>query len=65
MQVKKDDGTYDDQTINTTVFDYFTKHRKIEVTYSAYIPCIDVGKPNKPCYLPMEVILLSCLSIYF
>ncbi|MFS7921905.1 putative post-transcriptional gene silencing PAZ-Argonaute family [Helianthus anomalus] len=62
LRVKKDNGTYDDQTINITVLDYFTKHRKIEVTYSAYLPCIDVGKPNKPIYLPLEV-LCSLVSL--
>ncbi|KVI02079.1 Argonaute/Dicer protein, PAZ [Cynara cardunculus var. scolymus] len=59
LRVKKDDGTYEDQTINITVLDYFTKHRNIELTYSAYIPCIDVGKPKKPSYLPVEVVSLS------
>ncbi|KAI7752602.1 hypothetical protein M8C21_021821, partial [Ambrosia artemisiifolia] len=62
LRVKKDNGTYDEQTINITVLDYFTKHRKIEVTYSAYLPCIDVGKPNKPTYLPLEV-LCSLVSL--
>ncbi|KAJ9551638.1 hypothetical protein OSB04_015683 [Centaurea solstitialis] len=62
LRVKKDDGTYEDQTTNITVFDYFTKHRNIELSYSAYIPCIDVGKPKKPTYLPMEV-LCSLVSL--
>lgn len=56
MRVKKENGTYDDQTVNITVLDYFTKHRKIEVSYSAYLPCIDVGKPKNPTYLPLEVV---------
>lgn len=64
MRVKKDDGTYDDQTVNTTVFDYFTKHRNVEVTYSAYIPCIDVGKPDKPIYFPVELCSLVSLQRY-
>ncbi|GKC47471.1 argonaute 16-like protein [Tanacetum coccineum] len=64
MRVKKDDGTYDDQTVNITVFDYFTKHRNIEVTYSAYIPCIDVGKPDKPIYFPVELCSLVSLQRY-
>ncbi|XP_071730034.1 protein argonaute 16-like [Rutidosis leptorrhynchoides] len=64
LRVKKDDGTYDDQTINVTVFGYFTKHRNIEVTYSAYIPCIDVGKPKKPTYLPVELCSLVSLQRY-
>lgn len=64
--MKKDDGTYDDdKTINITVLDYFTKHRKIEITYSAYIPCIDVGKPKKPNYLPLEVESLSFYFFYY
>ncbi|CAH1444767.1 unnamed protein product [Lactuca virosa] len=65
LRVKKDDGTYDDdKTINITVLDYFTKHRKIEITYSAYIPCIDVGKPKKPNYLPLELCSLVSLQRY-
>ncbi|KAD4179068.1 hypothetical protein E3N88_27659 [Mikania micrantha] len=64
LRVKKDNGTYDDQTINITVLDYFTKHLKIEITYSAYIPCIDVGKPKKPAYLPVELCSLISLQRY-
>ncbi|KAI3755624.1 hypothetical protein L1987_55428 [Smallanthus sonchifolius] len=64
LRVKKDDGTYDDQTINITVLDYFTKHLKIEVTYSAYTPCIDVGKPEKPTYFPLELCSLVSLQRY-
>ncbi|XP_024959437.1 protein argonaute 16 [Cynara cardunculus var. scolymus] len=64
LRVKKDDGTYEDQTINITVLDYFTKHRNIELTYSAYIPCIDVGKPKKPSYLPVELCSLVSLQRY-
>lgn len=64
MRMKKDNGTYDEQTINITVFDYFTKHRNIEVTYSAYLPCIDVGKPERPSYLPLELCSLVSLQRY-
>ncbi|KAL8195378.1 hypothetical protein R6Q57_025781 [Mikania cordata] len=64
LRVKKDNGSYDDQTINITVLDYFTKHLKIEITYSAYIPCIDVGKPKKPAYLPVELCSLISLQRY-
>ncbi|KAK9077377.1 hypothetical protein SSX86_005714 [Deinandra increscens subsp. villosa] len=64
LRVKKDNGTYDDQTINITVLDYFTKHLKIEITYSAYIPCIDVGKQKKPIYLPVELCSLVSLQRY-
>jgi len=27
----------------------------IELTSTAYLPCLDVGKPKRPIYLPLEV----------
>ncbi|KAL0307160.1 UNVERIFIED_CONTAM: protein argonaute 16 [Sesamum radiatum] len=46
----KDEG----ETLEITVYDYFVKHRNIELKYSAYMPCLDVGKPKRPNYLPLE-----------
>lgn len=43
------------ETVEVTVYEYFTKYRNIELSYSAYMPCLDVGKPNRPTYLPLEV----------
>lgn len=53
--MKNGEGAYDGETIEITVFEYFTKHRNIELTYSAFMPCLDVGKPKRPNYLPLEV----------
>lgn len=50
-----DDANNEDQTIEITVYEYFTKHRGIELSTSAYMPCVNVGKPKRPNYLPLEV----------
>lgn len=55
MKVKNSDGTNEGQTMQITVYEYFAKHCGIELQYSAYLPCLDVGKPKKPNYLPLEV----------
>lgn len=52
MKIK--DGEREGQTKEITVYDYF-KQTYTEPTYSAYLPCLDVGKPNRPNYLPLEV----------
>lgn len=44
------------QSVEITVFDYFVNHREIRLRYSADFPCINVGKPKRPSYLPLEVI---------
>jgi len=41
--------------IEVTVYDYFVNHRGIELRYSGDLPCINVGKPKRPTYLPLEV----------
>ena len=38
-----------------TVYDYFVKYRNIDLRYSAELPCINVGKPKRPTYIPIEV----------
>lgn len=56
MKVKNGGGSHDcGEVMEITVSEYFTKHRNIELTYSAFMPCLDVGKPKKPIYLPLEV----------
>ncbi|GFY85312.1 argonaute family protein [Actinidia rufa] len=57
LKVKNSDIEHDGgQPLEITVYEYFTKHRNIELTFSAYMPCIDVGKPKRPSYLPLEAI---------
>ena len=53
----------DEDSIEITVYDYFVKHRHIELRYSADLPCINVGKPKRPTYIPVEVELLFPLKL--
>lgn len=43
------------QTSEVTVYDYFVNHRNIDLRYSADLPCLNVGKPKRPTYFPIEV----------
>ena len=52
---KDANGDCDVNTTEITVYDYFVKHRNIELRYSGDLPCINVGKPKRPTYLPVEV----------
>lgn len=51
----------EEQTVEITVSEYFAKHHDIQLTYSMYMPCLDVGKPNRPNFLPLEVSKLISL----
>ncbi|XP_043688821.1 protein argonaute 16-like [Telopea speciosissima] len=65
LKVKNGDGANgEDQTMEVTVYDYFTQHRKMELTYSAYMPCLDVGKSKRHNYLPLELCSLVSLQRY-
>ncbi|XAR55319.1 hypothetical protein NMG60_11035360 [Bertholletia excelsa] len=65
LKVKNEDGVHDGgKTLEITVYEYFTKYRHIELTSSAYLPCIDVGKPKRPNYLPIELCALVSLQRY-
>lgn len=48
-------GDGDDGTQEMTVYDYFVNVRKIDLRYSAELPCINVGRPKRPTYFPIEV----------
>ncbi|KAK9924508.1 hypothetical protein M0R45_032874 [Rubus argutus] len=61
MKLKTGDGASEGETTDITVFEYFTKHCGIELTYSAYLPCLDGGKPKRPNYLPLELCVLVSL----
>ncbi|XP_061341623.1 protein argonaute 4-like [Gastrolobium bilobum] len=61
--LKKRDG--DDVTEEeVTVYDYFVNNRKMELRYSADLPCINVGKPKRPTYIPVELCSLLSLQRY-
>ena len=53
MKVRDPNGGEQEQEV--TVLDYFRQHYQMEFRYSADFPCIDVGKPNRPNYIPIEV----------
>ncbi|KAK9988747.1 hypothetical protein SO802_028986 [Lithocarpus litseifolius] len=55
MRVKNGDGANKGQTVSITVYDYFRQHYNIQLQWSAYMPCVDVGKPERPKYLPLEL----------
>lgn len=42
------------QMIEITVYDYFVNIRNIPLRYSGDLPCINVGKPTRPTYIPVE-----------
>lgn len=52
------------EAVEVTVYEYFTKYRNIELSYSAYMPCLDVGKLKRPIYLPLELCSLVSLQRY-
>ncbi|KAF8403535.1 hypothetical protein HHK36_011639 [Tetracentron sinense] len=58
------DGDGEVQTIEVTVYEYFVNYRHIELRYSADLPCINVGKPKRPTYFPLELCSLVSLQRY-
>ncbi|KAE9588939.1 putative post-transcriptional gene silencing PAZ-Argonaute family [Lupinus albus] len=64
MKLRNVDNSNGVQTVDITVFEYFAKHCDIQLTSSAYLPCLDVGKPNRPIYLPLELCSLVSLQRY-
>ncbi|GKV08262.1 hypothetical protein SLEP1_g19919 [Rubroshorea leprosula] len=52
------------ETIEVTVYEYFVNYRKIELRYSADLPCVNVGKPKRPTYIPLELCSLVSLQRY-
>ncbi|KAL5716047.1 Protein argonaute 16 [Ranunculus cassubicifolius] len=62
LKRRSEDGT--EETINITVYDYFANNRNIQLSNSAYMPCLDVGKPKRPNYLPLELCSLVSLQRY-
>ncbi|KAJ7964784.1 Argonaute family protein [Quillaja saponaria] len=64
MKVKNNDSANEGQTVDITVHEYFVKHCGIELEYSAFLPCLDVGKPKRPNYLPLELCSLVPLQRY-
>ncbi|KAL1348006.1 hypothetical protein HN51_024011 [Arachis hypogaea] len=57
-------GADGEDTTEVTVYDYFVKQRNIELRYSGDLPCINVGKPKRPTYFPLELCDLVSLQRY-
>ncbi|MBA0764027.1 hypothetical protein Gotri_013403 [Gossypium trilobum] len=60
--MKNDNG--EAENLEITVYDYFVNHRNIQLRYSADLPCINVGKPKRPTYIPLELCSLVSLQRY-
>ncbi|XP_057953427.1 protein argonaute 4-like [Malania oleifera] len=54
----------DDEALEVTVYEYFVNYRHIELRYSADLPCINVGKPKRPTFIPLELCSLVSLQRY-
>ncbi|KAI3894698.1 hypothetical protein MKX03_031628 [Papaver bracteatum] len=64
FSMKSKGADADGGTVELTVYDYFVNHRHTELEYSADYPCINVGKPKRPTYIPVELCSLVSLQRY-
>ncbi|MCD7472923.1 Protein argonaute-4 [Datura stramonium] len=64
LKQRSKDGDGEVQTSEVTVYDYFVNHRNIDLRYSADLPCLNVGKPKRPTYFPIELCTLISLQRY-
>ncbi|GKB96912.1 argonaute 4A-like protein [Tanacetum coccineum] len=62
--MKQKNGKNPGETIEITVFDYYLKHRDTELKESRNLSCLDVGKPKRPVYIPLEFCELISLQRY-
>ncbi|KAG6526938.1 hypothetical protein ZIOFF_009025 [Zingiber officinale] len=58
------DGNGNSDAVEVTVYDYFVRHRRMQLSYSADFPCLNVGKPKRPTYVPLELCSLVSLQRY-
>ncbi|XP_030520851.1 protein argonaute 4-like [Rhodamnia argentea] len=63
-QKSRRDADGEAETIEVTVYDYFVNHRHIQLRFSGDFPCINVGKPKRPTYIPLELCELVSLQRY-
>nr|XP_009590319.1 protein argonaute 4A-like [Nicotiana tomentosiformis]XP_009590321.1 protein argonaute 4A-like [Nicotiana tomentosiformis]XP_009590322.1 protein argonaute 4A-like [Nicotiana tomentosiformis]XP_009590324.1 protein argonaute 4A-like [Nicotiana tomentosiformis]XP_033509668.1 protein argonaute 4A-like [Nicotiana tomentosiformis]XP_033509669.1 protein argonaute 4A-like [Nicotiana tomentosiformis]XP_033509670.1 protein argonaute 4A-like [Nicotiana tomentosiformis] len=54
----------EEKEVELTVYEYFTHHRHIPLNYSGDFPCINVGKPKHPTFIPLELCHLVSLQRY-
>ncbi|KAJ0959822.1 hypothetical protein J5N97_000473 [Dioscorea zingiberensis] len=60
----KSKGGQDGDGEEITVYEYFAQHKHMQLRDSADFPCINVGKPKKPSYFPLELCNLVSLQRY-
>ncbi|KAL2511725.1 Protein argonaute 4 [Abeliophyllum distichum] len=58
------DGDGKTETKLISVFDYFLRHYELDLKGSKEFPCINVGKPERPIYIPIELCSLVSLQRY-
>lgn len=63
FSLKDKEGDGKDLSMEVTVFKYF-EEKHIELTWSSYLPCLVVGRPKRPIYLPIELCNLISLQRY-
>ncbi|CAH2070229.1 unnamed protein product [Thlaspi arvense] len=61
---KKQKKGNEEVEVEITVFDYYKKKHDITLHDSGDLRCINVGKPNRPTYIPMEHCHLVSLQRY-
>ncbi|CAI9779156.1 unnamed protein product [Fraxinus pennsylvanica] len=59
LEQKNKDDAGEFQTTEVTIYDYSVNSRNIDLPYSADLPCINVGKPKRPTYFPIELCLVE------
>ncbi|XP_059318141.1 protein argonaute 4-like [Lycium ferocissimum] len=64
FMLKQKSGTGEVQEVELSVYEYFTNHRHIPLQYSGDFPCINVGKPKHPAFIPLELCSLVSLQHY-
>ncbi|XP_076937309.1 protein argonaute 4A-like [Bidens hawaiensis] len=52
------------EPVEITVSDYYAEYRNHQLTVSHDYPCLDVGKPKRPVYIPLELCELISLQRY-
>ncbi|KAF0911750.1 hypothetical protein E2562_011746 [Oryza meyeriana var. granulata] len=60
--MKVRNGSSEGQTVEITVQEYF-KSKQVDLTMP-YLPCLDVGKPKRPNYVPIELCNMVSLQRY-
>ncbi|XP_004298218.1 PREDICTED: protein argonaute 4A-like [Fragaria vesca subsp. vesca] len=56
-------GDYGDG-VEISVYEYYAQYKQMPLRDSANFPCINVGKPKKPTYFPLELCELVSLQRY-